>query len=187
MRRILVIGSGGAGKSMVSARLGERLGLPVIHLDAHYWQPAWVEPPKAVWEQTVRRLLSGEAWVMDGNYGGTLDLRLAAADTVVFLDLPRWRCLGRVLRRRVRFHGRSRPDMAPGCSERLTSSFVRWIWNYPRDRRPRLLIKLRALEQEKCVVVLRSPGEVRRFLRRLTPPPAPTGASLDLRSLLRRT
>ena len=169
----------------VSARLGERIGLPVIHLDAWYWQPGWVEPPKAEWEQTVRRLLTGEAWVMDGNYGGTLDLRLAVADTVVFLDLPRWHCLGRVLRRRVRFHGRSRPDMAPGCPERLTGSFIRWIWNYPRDRRPSLLAKLNALEEEKRVVVLRSPGEVRRFLEHLTSPLAPTDAFLDQRTLRR--
>lgn len=164
MRRILVIGSGGAGKSTVAVRIGERLGLPVIHLDAHFWQPGWVEPSKVEWERVVRQLIARDAWVMDGNYGGTLGLRIAAADTVVFLDLPRLLCLWRVIGRRIHYHGRSRPDMARACSERLTWEFIRWIWTYPRKRRPGILNTLRPMELEKCIVMLRSPGEVRRFL-----------------------
>ncbi|MEM1041986.1 MAG: DNA topology modulation protein [Bacteroidota bacterium] len=167
MRRVLVIGSGGAGKSTVAARISQRLGLPVIHLDALYWQPGWVETPADEWEQIVRQLLPREAWVMDGNYGGTLDLRLAAADAVVFLDTPRLLCLWRVVKRWAQFYGRSRPDMARDCPERLTEDFVRWIWRYPQEQRPRILDKLRAVEQEKRVVVLASTTEVCHFLDRL--------------------
>src|SRR4051812_22129729 len=72
MRRVLVIGSGGAGKSTFARSLAERLGLPLIHLDALYWRPGWVETPKEEWAREVRRLLSADRWVMDGNYGGTL-------------------------------------------------------------------------------------------------------------------
>ncbi len=104
---------------------------------------------------------------MDGNYSGTLDLRLAAADTVVFLDFPRWLCLWRIVKRRVHFHGRSRPDMGRGCPERLTWEFVRWIWNYPRRRRPGVMAKLDGVKQEKLIVTLRTPKQVRRFLKRL--------------------
>lgn len=106
---------------------------------------------------------------MDGNYGGTLDLCLAAADTVIFLDLPRLLYLWRVIKGRAQFHNRSRPDMARNCPERLTGEFARWIWTYPRERRPHILAKLRAVEQEKRVVMLRSTDEVRRFLSRLPP------------------
>ena len=83
MQRVLVIGSGGAGKSTLSAEIGERLGLPVVHLDALYWRAGWTEPDGDEWDQRVRQALDREAWVMDGNYGGTLDLRLEAADTVL--------------------------------------------------------------------------------------------------------
>lgn len=164
MQRVLVIGSGGAGKSTVSAQIGSRLGLPVIHLDACYWKPGWVEPSAEEWEGTVRRLLRQETWVMDGNYGGTLDLRLAAADTVVFLDLPRLLCLWRVVRRRVHHRRRTRPDMTPGCPERLNRGFLEWIWTYPRTRRPAVLARLQAVAHDKRIVVLRSRNEVRRFL-----------------------
>jgi adenylate kinase family enzyme len=114
MRRIAVIGPGGAGKSTLARQIGDRLGLPVIHLDAHFWHEGWTETPKDVWEQTVHGLVQGEAWVMDGNYGGTMDIRLDAADTILFLDLPPWLCLLRVVRRQVRYRRRTRPDMAPG-------------------------------------------------------------------------
>ena len=89
MRRVLVIGSGGAGKSRFAVALGRRLGLPVIHLDAHFWHAGWVETPAAEWrERRWRSWSAGEAWVMDGNYGGTMAQRLATCDTVIFLDLP---------------------------------------------------------------------------------------------------
>jgi adenylate kinase family enzyme len=70
MRRVLVIGSGGAGKSTFSVALGKRLELPVIHLDAHFWRPGWVETPKPEWRERVAQLAARDAWVMDGNYGG---------------------------------------------------------------------------------------------------------------------
>jgi adenylate kinase family enzyme len=161
---VLVVGPGGAGKTTFSLRLGELLGLPVMHLDSFYWRPGWEAPSDGEWEATVRRLTAGRAWVMDGNYGGTLDLRLRAADTVVFLDPPRLLCLWRLARRRLRYRGRSRPDMAPGCSERLTPEFLRYVWTYPTRRRPGVMRKLERLRHSKSVFVLRSPAETRRFL-----------------------
>ena len=163
MRRVLVIGSGGAGKSTFARRLGERTRLPVVHMDAHYWRPGWVEPSKEEWRRQVERLLEADAWIMDGNYGGTMDLRLAAADTVVFLDLPRLTCLWRVFARRWRFRNRTRPDMTEGCPERVSLEFVRWIWTYPRLRRPAILERLAALDRA-TPVILRSAGEVDRWL-----------------------
>ncbi|MEM9666309.1 MAG: DNA topology modulation protein [Bacteroidota bacterium] len=169
MQRILVIGSGGAGKSTLARQLGRRLGLPVIHLDQHYWQPGWVETPRAVWQERVRQLIQRERWVMDGNYSGTMEMRLAAADTIVFLDTPRWRCLWQATRRYLRFRGRSRPDMSPGCPERLPLAFLWWIWRYPRARRPGLLARLQAVEPSQRVVVVRSTREARRFLNSVSP------------------
>jgi adenylate kinase family enzyme len=165
MRRVLVVGSGGAGKSIFATRLGERTGLPVIHLDALYWRSGWKQTPQEEWAGVVDALVARDAWVMDGNYGGTLDARLAACDTVVFLDLPRRVCLWRVLRRWLRHRGRTRPDMAPGCEERLSLEFLRWIWQYRARRRPAMLDKLAALRPGRRAVVLRTADQVESFLR----------------------
>jgi adenylate kinase family enzyme len=164
---VLVVGSGGAGKSTLAAGIGARTGLPVIHLDAHHWQPGWAAPPKDVWAATVTRLTAAPAWVMDGNFSGTLSQRLTACDTVLWLDLPRRLCLWRALRRRVRYRGRTRPDMAPGCPERFDFRFFLWIWTFPAQGRRRLQAKLSARPPGVRLVVLRTRWEVAAFLASL--------------------
>lgn len=136
MQKVLIIGSGGAGKTTFARKLSAATGLPVVHLDRLYWHPGWVATPAEEWQLVVQNVVAGERWVIDGNYGGTVDLRLAAADTVVFLDIPRIRCLARAVRRGVIYWRWTRDDMAPGCPERITWEFVRWIWTYPTTRRP---------------------------------------------------
>jgi adenylate kinase family enzyme len=167
MKRVLVIGSGGAGKSTFARRLGEKLGLPVIHLDRVYWRADWVEPPKEEWRRKVEELCAREAWVIDGNYSGTLDIRLNACDAVIFLDLPRALCLWRVSRRALRYKGVSRPDMAEGCREQLNRDFLTfllWVWNYPRHSRPKLLKRLEEFAGGKQIYRLRSSAEAEKFL-----------------------
>ena len=167
MQRVAIVGPGGAGKSTLARRLGARLRLPVIHLDAEHWRPGWVEPPRDEWARKVAELAAGERWIIDGNYGGTMELRFAAADTIVFLDFPRWLCLWRVLKRQIQYRGQSRPDMTEGCPERLTLQFVRWIWEYPRTRRPGVLERMRTAGAHARHVILCSPREVEAFLRSL--------------------
>ena len=162
-----MIGSGGAGKTTVARVIAARTGLPLVHLDSLYWRAGWEPTPRGEWESTVSALLREPTWVMDGNYGGTLDERLAACDTVIFLDFPRWICLWRLIRRRIRYAGRSRPDLPDGCPERLSREFVRWVWTYPTRRRQAILDKLATLEEVKRVVVLRSVAAVNDFLSTL--------------------
>ncbi len=166
MKRVAIIGSGGAGKTTLAHALAERTGLPVIHLDRLYWNAGWVETPYDRWLERQNEFLTQECWIVDGNYGSTMDVRLAAADTVIFLDISRLRCLWRVVKRRVKYHNRSRPDMTEGCPERLTWEFLQFVWGYPKTRRPVILEKLGRLEN-KQVVYLQSVGEVETFLTRL--------------------
>lgn len=169
MRKVLVIGPGGAGKSTFARVLAERTGLPLVHLDALHWRPGWTPPSNEEWLETVDRLVREPRWVMDGNYGGTLDRRMSACDTVIFLDLPRRLCLWRVLRRRIEHRGTVRDDMGPGCPERLTLDFLAWIWNYRRRKRPGVLRRLSELGPGQRSVVLTSPREVERFLESMPP------------------
>jgi adenylate kinase family enzyme len=164
MRRVAIIGSGGAGKSQLARQLGALTGLPVVHLDREFWRPGWQETPRDEWLAKQRQLVSDEAWIIDGNYGGTMDLRLASADTVIFLDLPRLVCIWRVIRRRFSSMRRGRPDMAEGLQDKLDVAFLRWIWSYPRTRRPGILERLAHLPSTTRVVRLRNRQEVAEFM-----------------------
>ncbi|MEL6635500.1 MAG: DNA topology modulation protein [Bacteroidota bacterium] len=165
--RILLIGSGGAGKSTLAIQLGAVLRLPVIHLDRHYWTANWVEPSKADWERTVRQLIARPSWVMDGNYGGTMDLRIVRADTIVFLDRPRYLAIYRVLKRWWYHRGQHRPDMAPGCRERLNWEFLHYVFHYRYTRRPGILQKLARVADRKRVIVLTTEREVQQFMEEM--------------------
>ena len=167
MRRVMIVGAGGAGKSTLARRIGEITRLPVIHLDAEQWRAGWVPMPETEWEVRVRELAARDAWVMDGNYGGTMDLRLARCDTVIFLDLPRRAALAVILRRWLRHRGQTRPDMTPGCPERMRWEFVRWVWEYQHTRRPEVLRRLEALPPGRRAIILRSRAEIARWLATL--------------------
>jgi adenylate kinase family enzyme len=164
-----VIGSGGAGKSTISRRIAAATGLPLVHLDRLYWHPGWTPTPEDAWERVVRDVVAGSRWVIDGNYGGTLPLRLAAAETVIFLDVPRTRCLLRVLKRLGQHRGRNRDDVGPGCPEHLSREFLWWIWRYPATRRSGVLAQLADFERRGGrVAVLRTDAEIDRFVAEIS-------------------
>ena len=164
MRKIIVIGSGGAGKSTFSNALGEALGTEVIHLDEVYWKPGWVKTQKDEWIAIVADLLEGESWIMDGNFGGTRAMRMRASDTIIFLDIPRRICIYRIFKRFVVYRGHSRPDMADGCNERFDPEFVAWVWKYPKRSRRGLLDEIECFP-DKRIVILRSRREAASFLQ----------------------
>ena len=182
MHKVLVIGSGGAGKTTLARRIAERTGLPLIHLDALFWKPGWVETPNEEWDAIMVELCRRDAWVMDGNYGRTLPQRIAAADTIVFLDYPPILCVGRAIKRGLMHRGRTRPDMAPGCPEQLPDlTFLRWIWTYRERRRPGILRQLESARHAR-VIVLRNDREALNFTASLPAsgePPAMNDAHVD--------
>ena len=165
MKKVIVIGSSGAGKTYFSKKLAEKLGIAVIHIDKIYWRPGWEEPSKEEWKSELEELLRRDSWIIDGNYGATIEMRLAACDTAVFLDIRRTLCLWRVIRRTFRFYKRTRPDMADDCPEWLDFSFLSFIWNYPNRSRPRIAQLLSDAASEKNVIWLKSPRQVRQFMR----------------------
>ncbi len=163
-QRVLILGPCGSGKSTLARQLAPRLGLPLIHLDQEYWQPGWREPCPERWLQRVRVLAAAPAWLMDGNFNNSLELRLQRADTAIFLDLPRRVYFPRVLLRISRTFGQVRADMAPGCPEHLDLAFLRYVWLYARDHRPRLVAGLRRHRERMRVVQLRRPRQLARLL-----------------------
>ncbi|KOO46100.1 DNA topology modulation protein [Priestia koreensis] len=163
MKRIMLIGSGGSGKSTLARELGEKLNNPVYHLDVLFWKPNWVGVEKDEQQKVQKSLVQKSAWIIDGNYSGTMDIRLEAADTIIFLDIPPTVCTYRALKRMITYRNRRRPDMGEGCEEHFDIGFLKWVWSYPKEKRPGILKKLQQL-QHKQIIQLRSPKQVKTFL-----------------------
>ena len=167
MNRIAVIGCSGSGKSTLSRQLGERLNIPVIHLDRVFWQPGWVEPPRDEFAANVRKAVAGERWILDGNFGNTQHIVLPAADTIIWLDFPRRICMGRIIKRLLTYFGRTRPDLPGGCPEKVDFVFLEYVWNFQNDTRPRIMSRLAQRRADQTLVILRNPADVTRFRREM--------------------
>ena len=166
-RRWLIVGASGGGKSTLAREMAELLGLPIIHLDQHFWNPGWVETDRKEWGHKVVELSSQDAWIMDGNYGGSISLRLPRAEAAVLLDLPVWQCLWGIFRRSTLYRGESRPDLAEGCEEQLPDwAFIRYVLMYKWRSRPKVLRKI-AAEQHVRLYHLKSRRAARQFMNEL--------------------
>jgi adenylate kinase family enzyme len=165
VNRVAVLGPGGAGKTKLAHEIARRTGLPVVHLDLLFWRPGWKEPRRGEFRHALDEAVAGERWILDGNFLSAGDARFERADTVVFLDLPRTTCLARVLWRALRDRRRGRPDLPDGCREGFDLAFLRWIWRFPRDNRPRILERLAQTPAD--AVHLRSHADVGRYVESL--------------------
>jgi len=167
MRRIMLVGCGGAGKSRLARLLGQKLALPVIHLDVHFWRPGWQAPEHEAWRAQLSALVAGSNWVMEGNYINTFDIRMPRADSLVWLDYPRTTCMRRVLMRTLKGYGRTRPDLAPECPERFDREFLSFVWNFQRTQNPRIVAGIDQFGGHLHVTRLGTDHEVEDFLARL--------------------
>ena len=163
--RVLVIGCSGSGKSTLAQALGRRLGLPYVSMDREiFWLPGWTVRPRAEALARMRDIVAGERWIIDGTSPGTLEIRLPRTHLILWLRPPRWTSLYGVTSRWLKFRGRSRPEMADGCPERLSREFLTYIWNFEKTESPEIEQKLAAYGPDVPVCVLKSRAENRRLL-----------------------
>ena len=158
MKKVIVIGCPGSGKSTVSRALHNKTGIPLYHLDMMYWNANKTTVEKSVFIERLSAVLEKDEWIIDGNYGSTMELRMAACDTVIFLDYPLRVCLDGIKERR----GKPRSDM-PWIETEGDAEFIEFIKNYNEQQKPKVL---ELLEQysDKNIVIFKSREEADTFL-----------------------
>jgi adenylate kinase family enzyme len=165
MNRLVIVGSSGAGKSRLAVALGRRLGLPVIHADREFWQPGWTDPVNEDYRARIERLTASDGWIFDGTPGRVADIVLPRAEAVLWLEQPVILCLLRAYGRMFRHLGRTRPDMAEGCPEKLNLNLWRYATGFDEGLRPRIEGWLQTYAPGAPVIRLRGDHGVAAFLR----------------------
>lgn len=164
MRRVMIVGQPGAGKSTLAREIGAIAHLPVVHIDLIHWQPGWIERAGTEKEVLCAEVHARERWVFEGGCSSTWPERLARADTLIWLDVAYPRRQWRIVSRTLRYLGRNRPDLPVGCPERFNADFLAHVWRTRVSARERLRALYDSVPPDKTRVYLAGPRAARRYL-----------------------
>ena len=156
--------------------LGGRLGIPVVHLDRLWWKPGWVHVGAGPFRERLTEIAKGERWVIEGHKTPAFDVCLPRADTIIVIEQPRLVCMWRAVKRTVTHIGRTRPDIGPGCREKLDPGFYRYIWEFSRKTAPAAESAISQYGRRANILRLRSDREIDRFVSGLSTPGPAHGA-----------
>ena len=166
MKKIMIIGCCGSGKTTLAKKLSNKLNLPLIHLDKLNWRDNWQNISKEEFDDLLWAEVIKPTWIIDGNYERTIPLRLKYCDTVIYMDYSRISCLYGVIKRVVMGYGKSRPDMGGYCPERFDLDFIKFVWNFNKNNRKRYYDILSSREDIQ-VIILRNRRQAAHFLQGL--------------------
>ena len=166
MKRIMIIGCPGSGKSTLSKQLAMKLKLPLVHLDQIYWKSNWQPISDELFDDLLLHEVQKDEWIIDGNYSRTISMRLEACDTIIYLDYHTMTCLFGVIKRVIKGYGKTREDMGENCPERLDPDFLKYVWTFNQNRRAEYL-DLLSHQQDKRVIILRHRRDSAKFIRSL--------------------
>jgi adenylate kinase family enzyme len=170
-KKIAIVGCGGAGKTTLALQLQEKLNLPVYHLDQFHWKSDWQRVDPEMFYLAHHELCEQATWIIEGSYIKLFYYRANQADIIIFLDIPRYRCIWNVIKRSGVNLGKVLLGSAEGCQQRLFSfeflKFLKWIWDFNRRNRKTILSILNDVKEEKQVYIIKSFKEIDELISRL--------------------
>ena len=166
-KRIMIMGPCGSGKSTVARTIGQKLKLPVYHMDQLYWNPGWQAGSAEVLSHRLNEITESEEWIIDGNFSRSLESRLRRSDTIIYLDYSTWRCFWRILKRISKYKNQVRPDMAEGCPEKFDLNFMHYVLVWNLQNRKKMMKILAGEEKSKHVVIAKNDRELQNSIDEL--------------------
>lgn len=167
MQKIWITGSSGSGKTTLANILGTKLNIPVHYNDKIFWQDNWQERPKNEQIEITKKLLEKDKWIYEGNRFSDCkeDGRYKKCDTIIFLNINRFICLYRFLRRYFKYRGTVRPDITDGCIEKIDVEIIKYIiFDFPTKNNKRQELFTEAIKDKKNVVILNGEKSVKKWL-----------------------
>ncbi|MFV2003512.1 MAG: AAA family ATPase [Paracoccaceae bacterium] len=161
MKRVMIVGGPGSGKSTMAVALGQITGLPVFHMDHIHYRPGWVEREPGEKLRLAAEIHARDRWIFEGGLSKSYSERAVRADTVIWLDLPLRLRYGRIVKRRIEYNGRSRADLPDDCPERLDPAFLAFMFRTRNSARAAIA---KALSEHPQVHHIRTAKGVDTFL-----------------------
>ena len=162
MKKVIVIGCPGSGKSTFSVALQKITNIPLCHLDMLYWNADRTTVEKEVFLERLLKTLENDKWIIDGNYASTMELRMECCDTVIFLDYPLDVCLNGIRERK----GKPRGDMPWIESDEDDAEFIEFIKNFNSQSRPKV-IELLKRYSHKDIYIFSNRIQAEEFLNKI--------------------
>lgn len=165
--KIAIIGFSGCGKSTLAKQLAKFYDIPVCHLDSYYHMPNWQTRDALEFDHLIEAFMDEHNdWVMDGSYTSHVPSRFKEADVVIYLAYHRFACLKNVIKRYLKYRGQTRPDMGPGCKEKLDWTFVKWVLYRGRTHQKKKKLKA-IVASAKQGLIFKSRRSLHRYLKKL--------------------
>lgn len=165
MKKIIVLGNSGSGKSTFTTILANKLHIDFLHLDPLVYKYTWDKPEYKEMEEKVERLLLKDSWIIDGNFLYNAQSRFKECDSIVFLDLNRFVCINSVIKRHKKYKGKHRDSRSDDCDERLTLSYLKWVLKDFYKTSRKIILKYIKDNPDKHVVILKSRRQVNKYLK----------------------